>query len=82
MVKGATPEERAAARAERRRRERRRYFKDEAKRARNGRDQVRHAFRFALAVAENEMSDAGRGELARQIVLTVERVAAGGGDGR
>jgi hypothetical protein len=78
VVKGKTPEERAAARAARKRQGRRRYFREKAREARNGREVLHHACRFAYAVAEREMDDAGRRELARQVVLAVERVAAGG----
>ncbi len=76
MVKGKTPEERAVARAEKRRRERRRYFSDEVRDALNGRAALRHACRFAQAVGERELDDAGRTALALEVVLTVNRVAA------
>ncbi len=85
MVKGRTPEERAAARAEKKLRERRRYFSDEVRGAPNGRAALRHACRFGQAVGERELDDAGRTALALEIVLTVNRVAAaraGVGDAR
>lgn len=82
MVKGLTAVERAAARAAKKRRERRKYFADEARTAPNGRATLRHACRFAQAVGERELDDAGRRELAARIVAAILSMDEEGGDGR
>jgi hypothetical protein len=71
-----TAQDRAAERAAKKRRKRRKYFADKARESRNGREGVQHACRFAYAVSENELDDEGRRELAREIALATDRVAA------
>jgi len=82
-IAGLTGEDRAAQREAKKRSRRRGYFAKKAREARNGREGLQHACRFAHAVSENELDDAGRRELAQEIALTTDRVAArrNGGDG-
>lgn len=72
MVKGSTFEERQAQRVKRHRQRGVRFHAARVREATNGRDRLAAACYYAQAVGK-DLDDAGRTELAREIVAVVER---------
>lgn len=71
-VRGTTAEERQAARAGRTAARRLRFFVDEIKAARTGRQRLQQACQFAKAVGD-DLDDEGRTLMAREIAEIADR---------